>query len=217
MSGLFRDCSSLDILLQGKAGGNGRSQPGSWGVRYVLDGSVRKSVYGACASPSDSSMALSGYHLWAEGALMTGKLQGIFGRAKMRSTSQESVTISSLVKLKETEEAIHGNAATRITKSLGPLHPRTRALSPKRRGRQCRRRRGCLRPMRSMLDPNFAAGRMRRWLRPYRRGWVWGWSDNPTMPSSEQSPQDRKAVELDIALLPQAHKELASFMSTRGG
>src|SRR5882724_5854305 len=200
MSGLFVIARHSTFSYKGKAVKTAEVSR-ELGVRYVLDGSVRKSD-GRVRITVRLVDGLSGYHLWAE--RYDRELQGIFA---VQDEITHKIVTSLAVKLKETEErsmersdSDNQEAWDHYTRARELFHQATRQANQEA---QVLLRRAI------DLDPNFARAHATL-AATYRRGWVWGWSDNPDDAEQRAVATGRKAVELD-RLLPQAHKELASI------
>jgi adenylate cyclase len=167
----------------------------------VLDGSVRKSE-GRARITVRLVDGLSGYHLWAE--RYDRELQGIFA---VQDEITHKIVTSLAVKLKETEERSKERSDT-DNQEAWDHYTRARELF-RQATRQANQEAQVLLRRAIELDPNFARAHSTL-AATYRRGWVWGWSDNPNDAEQRAVATGQKAVELD-RLLPQAHKELASI------
>jgi adenylate cyclase len=200
MSGLFVIARPSTFSYKGKAVKTAEVSR-ELGVRYVLDGSVRKSD-GRVRITVRLVDGLSGYHLWAE--RYDRELRGIFA---VQDEITHKIVTSLAVKLKETEERSMERSDT-DNQEAWDHYTRARELF-RQATRQANQEAQVLLRRALDLDPNFARAHATL-AATYRRGWVWGWSDNPDDAEQRAVATGQKAVELD-RLLPQAHKELASI------
>jgi adenylate cyclase len=170
------------------------------GVRYVLDGSVRKSD-GRVRITARLIDGFSGYHLWAD--RYDRELKGIFS---VQDEITQKIVASLAGKLKGTEER---SMERRDTDNQEAWDHFIRARELFRQAtRQANREAQDLLHKAIRLDPNFARAHATL-AATYRRDWVWGWGDYPDQAENQAVTLGEKAVDLD-RLSPHAHKELAS-------
>ncbi len=197
LSGLFVISRNSTFLYKSKAV-NPQQVSRELGVRYMLEGSVRKAGNRVRISAQLIDTA-TGYHLWAD--RYDRELQDIFA-------VQDEVTQKIV-------------AALQVTLTEGeqkrPRRPPTNNLDAYEhflRGLECywRRTREANTQARRMferaiaLDPDFAAAHA--WLgRAYMIEWAFQWSDDPQIPERAAALAQR-AVALDDSL-PVAHQTLA--------
>jgi TolB-like protein len=199
LSGLFVIARYSTFTYKGKAV-NTAQVSREMGVRYVLDGSVRKAD-GRVRITVRLVDAISGYHLWGE--RYDRELQGIFA---LQDEIAHKIVTSLAVKLKEGEKRSMERSDTN-NQEAWDYYTRARELF-RQATKQANQQAQELLVKAITLDPYFARAHATL-AATHRRDWVWGWGSNPDESEEQALAIAQKAVELD-RLLPQAHKELAS-------
>ena len=170
------------------------------GVRYVLEGSVRKAD-GHVRITIRLVDAISGYHLWGE--RYDRELQGIFG---VQDEITRKIVTSLAVKLKVGEERPMERSYT-SSQEAWDYYVRARELFRQGTKPANLEAREWLNKA-IALDGSFARAYATR-AATYRREWVWAWGDPKASGSEQDALNDaQKAIALD-GILPHGHKQLA--------
>jgi adenylate cyclase len=169
------------------------------GVRYILDGSVRKAD-GRVRITVRLVDASSGYHLWAE--RYDREVKSIFG---LQDEITRKIVTSLAVRLKEGEgESMEKNYTD--NQQAWDYYVRARELF-RRATRETNLQAQDFLNQATALDPKFARA-YATLASTHRRDWIWAWSDNPDESERRALAMAQRAVELD-ASLPHGHKQLA--------
>jgi adenylate cyclase len=169
------------------------------GVRYVLDGSVRKAD-GRVRITIRLVDAISGYHLWGE--RYDRELKDIFA---LQDEITRKIVTSLAVKLKVGEDRPMERSYTGNLEAWD-LYVRARELFRQGTKEANLQARDLLLEA-IKLDPSFARA-YATLAATHRRDWLWVWSDAPDASQEEALRAAQRAVELD-AILSHGHKQLA--------
>jgi adenylate cyclase len=169
------------------------------GVRYILDGSVRKAD-GRVRITVRLVDGISGYHLWGE--RYDRELRDIFA---VQDEITRKIVTSLAVKLKEGEERPMERNYTG-NQEAWDYYVRARELFRQGTKEANLQARDLL--LRAIeLDPSFARA-YATLAATHRRDWLWVWSDDPEASRQEALATAQRAVDLD-GILPHGHKQLA--------
>jgi adenylate cyclase len=169
------------------------------GVRYVLNGSVRKAD-GRVRITVGLVDAISGYHLWAE--RYDREAKSIFA---LQDEITRKIVTSLAVRLKEGEEhSMEKNYTDNQQAWDHYVHARELfRQATKDANLQAQE----FLNQAITLDPKFARA-YATLASTHRRDWIWAWSANPDESERQALAMAERAVELD-ASLPHGHKQLA--------
>jgi adenylate cyclase len=198
ISGLFVIARHSTFTYKGKAVKTDQVSR-ELGVRYVLDGSVRKAD-GIVRITVRLVDAISGFQVWV--SQYDRELKDIFA---LQDDITRRVVTSLAVKLKEGEEPSMANAYT-ASPTAWDLYVRARELfrlARKEANREAQR----LLYQALQEDPNFARAHATL-ASTHRRDWIWGWSGDPSHSRNEAEKEAETAVRLDDSL-PHGRKQLA--------
>ena len=197
LSGLFVISRNSVFLYKGKAV-KPEQMSQELGVRYVLEGSVRKAG-NRVRITAQLVDATTDYHLWAE--RYDRELQDIF--AVQDEVTQKIVTALE-VKLTEGEQQRFGRTPTANMEAYEYFLRGLESFAHRTPESNAQARQMFERAI--TLDPNFAAA-YARLGRAYMIEWAFQWSEDPQLPERVAALAQR-AVALDDAL-PGAHQTLA--------